>query len=193
VRRRRIWPSLVGSAYWRWLSLRGASSCATAAAGFVGRGCSVAAAEFGSGRRQCATHGKVFPGSLCPAEGNGSRRSFAAAAAAGASVPSGGVCAEARAVATAVAACFYLESLPTYVLEGILGESLGDVDACGRYFSLVRVSHCSVFHGRKPSPYRTCGGGGLDVTPFGSCFRFSASGLRLEVEFFCNMKSKLPC
>jgi hypothetical protein len=50
--------------------------------------------------RQCGAHGKVFPGSMWPARGDGGRHNFVAAAATGASVPLGGVCAEARAVAT---------------------------------------------------------------------------------------------
>jgi hypothetical protein len=52
------------------------------------------------------------PGSVCPAIGDVSRRSSAAATVAGTSVPSGGVYAEARAMATAVAACFDLGSWP---------------------------------------------------------------------------------
>lgn len=43
----------------------------------------VAQAGFSSGEWQCGAHGKVFPGSMCPTGRDGSRRSFAAAAAAG--------------------------------------------------------------------------------------------------------------
>jgi hypothetical protein len=50
------------------------------------------------------------PGFVCLAGGDISRRSSAAAAVAGTSVPSGGVYAEARAMATAVPACFDLGS-----------------------------------------------------------------------------------
>ena len=46
-----------------------------------------AAADFGSGTRQCDARGKELSGSVCPARGGGGRRSFAAAAAASASTP----------------------------------------------------------------------------------------------------------
>jgi hypothetical protein len=59
--------------------------------------------------------------------------------------PSGGVCAEARAVETAEATCFDLGSWPFDVLDGILGENLGDGDIRGRHFPLLRASHCYVF------------------------------------------------
>lgn len=55
-------------------------------------------------------------------------------------------------VATAEAACFDLGSWTSDEMEGILDESFGDSDACVRHFTLLRATHCYVFHGRKPDP-----------------------------------------
>jgi hypothetical protein len=166
----------------------------------------VAAAGFSSGGRQCGAHDKVFPGFVfrVPMAANVALRVLRQPTR---WCPSGGVCAETRAVATAEAACFDLGSWPNDVLEVILGESLGDGDARGRHFPLLRASHCSVFLGRKLGPSQTCDGGILDVTPFlkASCLKFvSASMLPSVAAFasrhldcgwrwgFCNVKSKLP-
>jgi hypothetical protein len=90
-------------------------------------------------------------------------------------------------------------------MEGILGESLGDGDARGRHFLLLRASHLCVFHGKKPSPSWICDGGFLDVTPFLKASRLRSSRprrcLRLMLSLpsvwiaggggVCNVKSKL--
>jgi hypothetical protein len=95
----------------------------------------------------------------------------------------------------------------TFVLGDFLGESLSDGDVHGCRFPVESVALPSTgFLGQKPGPSRTCDGGIPDVTtflkasllkfvsattsPFGCCFRFSATGMRVEVRT-CSVKSKL--
>jgi hypothetical protein len=93
-------------------------------------------------------------------------------------------------VTTAEAACFDLGSLPNIVLEGILDESLGYGDARRRHIPLLRVSHCSVFYGRKPGPSRTCDGGIHDVTFFqkASRLKFVSASTLLAVDAFASQR-----
>jgi hypothetical protein len=124
----------------------------------------MAATGFDSGGWQCGAHDKVFPGFVCQPGGMAADATLRLLRQPARRCPSEGVCAGARAVATAEAACFDLGP-GLDVLEGILGESIGEDDACGRHFPLLRVSCCSVFLGRKLGPSRTCDDGFLHVTP----------------------------
>ena len=145
------------------------------------------------------------PVSVCPAAGDVSRRSSAAAAVVGASVPLWRVLRGSQGDGDSGGYMLWPRVLAFQVMEGILSESLGDGDARGHHFPLLRTSHCSVFHGRKPDPSWTCDSGVLDITPFLKASRLSSSlprcCLRLMLSLpsvwiasgggVCNMKSKL--
>jgi hypothetical protein len=155
-----------------------------------------AATGFSSCTRQCDTRGKELSGSVCQASGGGGRHGFAAGAASIASTPlwrvSCGMYGRRRQWFLAGRWCW----------GGFLGKSLGNGDTRGRRFPCWGrhiPQHClpwekarSISDSRRCRPQRhslpeVCLGLGF---AFGSCFRFSASGMQVKVGL-CSVNSKM--
>jgi hypothetical protein len=74
-----------------------------------------------------------------------------------------------------------------------VGRKSHDSDARGRHLPLLRTSHCSVLHERKPSPSWICDGGVLDITSFLKASHLRSSRPHRCLRFFAFASQRLDC